>query len=114
LLHPACYREELHFLYENLIGSTSLADLLFARRALRVLSSKRSNTVLTGFLRDTYNRLIEKRLIETPITPDCGYFVFGRTKGKLFNRIAMDEDFFELKGYPGYVRVNLMKASEWA
>jgi hypothetical protein len=99
-------------LYENLVGSTSVSDLLFARRALHVLSSRHSNTVLTSFLRDTYHKLSRKGIIETRITPDCGYFVFGLHKMKLSNEVAMNEEFFELKGYPNYVRINLMKAEQ--
>jgi hypothetical protein len=83
---------------------------MFAERALAVLGSKSGNRLLTDFFRSTFIRLIENDIIKTRITPDSGYFVFAAPMIKLPSAVQMGAEYFELKGYPGYVRVNLMAA----
>jgi len=77
LLHPEEFHEELLFLYENIVGGANSVDLAFARRAMKVLRTKRSNLVLTDYLKSAYSSLVRSGIIKTAITPDCGYFVFG-------------------------------------
>jgi aspartate/methionine/tyrosine aminotransferase len=110
LLHPSQFHDDFLFLYENIVGGANIADLFFARRALEVISSAESNRDLTTLLRDTYEHLVQSRLIKTQITPDCGYFVFAEPQMELPGQVSMNEDYFELKNYPGYVRINLMIA----
>jgi hypothetical protein len=110
LLHPAQFHDDLLFLYESIVGSSTLSDLMFAKRALKILSRKASNHVLTDFLRSIYFQLISKGIITTRIVPDCGYFVFASPKIKMHGQAVMNEDFFELRGYPDYIRINLMAA----
>jgi aspartate/methionine/tyrosine aminotransferase len=112
LLHPKSVHKTLVFLYENIVGGSNAFDLAFAHRALNVLSSDEANTPLTTFLRNTYRCLIHRGLIRTRVTPDCGYFVFGVPTFRLPNQVAMDQDYFELKGYADHVRVNLMLADQ--
>jgi DNA-binding transcriptional MocR family regulator len=110
LLHPSQFHDDFLFLYENIIGGANIADLAFARRSLEVLSSANSNRELTMLLKDTFDQLVQSRLIRTRITPDCGYFVFAEPQVELPGQVTMSEDYFELKNYPGYVRINLMIA----
>lgn len=110
LLHPSKFHGDLLFLYESMIGGANIADLAFARRSLQVLSSVESNRDLTSLLRDTYDQLIKNDLIKTRIIPECGYFIFAIPTMKLPGQVVMDQDYFELKNYRGYVRINLMIA----
>jgi len=110
LLHPGRFHEELVFLYESLVGSVSVGNLTFARRALHVLSSDRTNRSLTDFLKTTYQELLERGYLRTQITPDCGYYVFAIPTVEVDRQIAMGEEYFELTGYAGHVRINLMVA----
>lgn len=110
LLHPSKMHRELLFLYENLVGSASMGDLLFAHRAVSVLSSPRRNRRFTAFLADSYTHLSRAGLIHTHVEPNCGYFVFGVPKRPLAKTIAMDGSYFDVKGYSDHVRINLMVA----
>jgi aspartate/methionine/tyrosine aminotransferase len=110
LLHPHRFHDDLLFLYENLVGGVAAADLAFARRALDVLRDPLGNRPLTEFLQATYRALSDQKFLRTAIIPDCGYFIFAKPSRKMGFKVAMGQEFFELKGYPGYVRVNLMIA----
>jgi aspartate/methionine/tyrosine aminotransferase len=110
LLHPSRIHDDLVFLYESIVGGATVADRAFAHRALEVLNSDENNGALADFLKNTYSQLIERDLIKTKIKPECGYFVFAAPTVQLTDQVAMDQDYFELSDYPGYVRINLMAA----
>ena len=113
LLHAAQFHADLTFLYESLVGSAGVGNLAFGRRALEVLSSEVSNRPLRDFLRSTFLQLVETGALQTTIEPDCGYYVFAKPIKNApctEERIMMDQDFFELTGYPGHGRINLMVA----
>ena len=113
LLHPSEFHTDFTFLYESLVGSAGVGNLAFGRRALEVLSSEANNSRLRDFLRNTFVELENIGVFQTRIEPDCGYYVFARPlkNAKVTEeRILMDQDFFELTGFPGYGRINLMVA----
>jgi hypothetical protein len=110
LLHPSDTHRDLLFLYESIVGGASASDLAFARRALQVLEDDSLNRTLTNFYMKIYDTLIQRGLIRTEITPKCGYFVFASPVDQPANLITMDGSYFELRGYPGYCRINLMAA----
>jgi aspartate/methionine/tyrosine aminotransferase len=110
LLHPAWSHRELLFLYENTVGGATVGDVAFARRSLQVLRSDESNHRFTNYLKDNFELLIAKDVIHTRIVPDCGYFVFAVPRRELPRQIVMDQEYFELEGYPDHVRINLMLA----
>jgi hypothetical protein len=111
LLHPSQYHTDFTFLYESLVGSAGVGNLAFGRRALEVFATKDSNWKLRDFLRNTFAELVKIGALQTRIEPDCGYYVFARpikNAESIDEQILMDQDFFELTGYPGYGRINLM------
>jgi len=110
LLHPSPFHDDLTFLYESMVGSVAGGNLAFAKRALQVLSSERSNRPLAKFLGDTFEQLNARGFLRTEITPDCGYYVFAVPLKTVRNQVAMGQDYFELAGYPNHVRINLMAA----
>jgi aspartate/methionine/tyrosine aminotransferase len=112
LLHPPQFHDDLLFLYENLVGGATISDLAFAERALNILGSKAGNRILTDFFQTTYTQLLENDIIRTKVAPECGYFVFALPLAAIARECRMDQEFFELKGYPGYVRINLMVANK--
>jgi aspartate/methionine/tyrosine aminotransferase len=112
VLHPSNCHDEFAFLYENLVGGASVSDLAFALRALDVLGSDESNRRLTTYLHSRYQRLVEEKIIQTSVLPDSGYFIFAVPTVRVPGQIAMDQEYFELKGYSGYVRMNLLTAVE--
>jgi aspartate/methionine/tyrosine aminotransferase len=110
LLHPAGFHNNFLFLYESIVGGATISDIVFARRSLSILGSDTNNRRLCEFLQSTFNRLVEREFIYTKILPECGYFVFAVPKVRLPSKVVMDQDYFELKNYPEYVRINLMAA----
>jgi aspartate/methionine/tyrosine aminotransferase len=112
LLHPSWSHRELLFLYENVVGGATVGDLAFARRSLNVLMTDKSNRSLTNYLKETFERLVADGTISTRIVPDCGYFVFAVPHCQLAKQIVMDQEYFELEGYPDHVRINLMLARD--
>ncbi len=109
-LVPAAARDELMFLSESMSGSSSAADMSLARRTMKVLGTGESNRKLTDYLRQTYEALVADGLVRTNITPECGYFVFARFGSRVRRRVGMDQHYFELTGYRGYARLNLLVA----
>lgn len=105
---PETERELFTYLYENMCGSTPLRNLLFAQQAMTVLGSNTSNKKILNEIEMSFNLLMKRGAITPVGTPDCGYFIFAKLKESMRNIIAMDESYFELSGYPEYVRVNLI------
>lgn len=110
LLHPRETHHDLLFLYESIVGGASTSDLIFARRALQILEGELTSHIMTDFFKNTYKELVGRKLIKTTIEPDCSYFVFAAPVARPAGLIAMDGSYFELKGYSGYCRINLMTA----
>ena len=110
LVHPARVHRELVFLYENMIGASTVADLAFARRALEVMTRAESTFALTGYLRRTFEELVARGILATRIKPDCAYFTFAVPAVELPGQVAMDQEYFEIEGYPRHIRINLMLA----
>src|SRR6185437_16221529 len=70
------------------------------------------NYTLTAYLQQTYQSLLERGLLRTRIVPNCGYFTFAVPPAGTA-RTVMDQDYFELTGYPDHVRINLMLAEQY-
>jgi hypothetical protein len=110
LLHPSRFHEDLLFLYESIVGGATISDIAFAKRSLAILDSVKNKSDLRKLLKSIFDQLVQKDLIETKIDPECGYFVFAVPKIRLPNQVTMDQEYFELRNYPGYARINLMVA----
>lgn len=111
VLHPTRFHDDFLFTYESIVGGTNIFDVGFAKRAFEVLLSREGNRPLTDYLSAVYRGLRERRLIKTSVEPECGYFAFAIPQFPLPPSISMDEDYFELKRFPEYLRINLMKAA---
>jgi aspartate/methionine/tyrosine aminotransferase len=109
LLAPGNLHADLSQLHGNLHGPASLADCAFGHRAMLVLSSEPANAALLGFVRANYHRLATSGALLDHLEPETGYFVFGRPAADPGSYLAMSQEFYELTGYPGYVRINLAK-----
>jgi len=58
---------------------------------------------------ERYEMLIDGRIIETSIIPNCGYFIFARVlRGLPEGYLQIDGSYFEQSGYPGYAKINLL------
>jgi aspartate/methionine/tyrosine aminotransferase len=108
LLQPDAHHEEMSLTYDCAHGATSLGNLMFAHRAINVMLSGENNSRMVDYGKANYERLIETGSVGEHLAPECGYFVFGRVGVPDGEYLAMDQSHFELDGFPGYVRVNLL------
>ena len=109
---PERLLDEFADVHENLHGSTSVHNLVFARRALEVMLSESANTNLTNHVRGVYRSLVEGGHLETNVEPHCGLYCFARPTRDLDGSLTMGGEYYEIDGYPGYVRVNLLGGDE--
>lgn len=93
-----------HDLYH---GTSSLADHLFARAAVRALTDA-AHTPLLEDARTSFARLRGSARVAEVVEPTCGYFAFVRPDLDLNKIAAMGPDHFGMTGYHGWVRVNLL------
>lgn len=107
LLAPARYRNELAEMHLNLHGEVTVSDRLFAHRVCEVMANS-GNQALLGHIKRNYRRLLERRVVETHLPVDTGFFLFAKVDAPPERFLALDQKFFELEGYPGYVRINLL------
>lgn len=112
LLLPAWMYDDLADMHENLHGSTSVANLAFARRAMTVMNSADHNRRLTDHVRDLYATLSGAGDLTTELTPECGLYCFAKPRRALTDVVSMGGEYYELGGYPGYARINLLGGSE--
>lgn len=108
LLLPPTMKEKFIYLYENITGATVFRNLIFAHQAMSILSRSGSNYDLYHNVRMRYNTLIEKDLISPLGNPDCGYFVFAKLRKEVESFIGMDGSYFDLNGFEGYSRINML------
>ncbi|MEV7023625.1 aminotransferase class I/II-fold pyridoxal phosphate-dependent enzyme [Kitasatospora sp. NPDC093558] len=107
LLAPAHLRERLAELHLNLHGDATVADRLFAHRAADLMLGEGNNALLRH-VRDNHRLLHDSGALTAQAPIETGYFLFARTRVPHENFLALDENYFELHGYPGYVRINLL------
>lgn len=110
LLHPADAHKDMVFLYESVVGGANATDREFAHRAMQVVSSDDTNHLMSDYFAGIYTDLLQRQIIQTRISPECGYFIFATLLKKPPGCILMDQSYFELSGYAGYSRINLMTA----
>lgn len=108
LILPERLFDEIATVHENLHGSTSVQHLAFARRAIEVMTTPGHNRALTDHVRGIYAALVKDGAVEAAVTPDCGLYCFGRVRGDAENFLVMGGEYYELEGYPGHVRINLL------
>jgi aspartate/methionine/tyrosine aminotransferase len=114
-LLPERLREAIRYPCANITGATGASNERYALKLMEVLSSAERNRALVEHIRDTHHRLRTAGLIiDEPFTPIASYYTFARMDARaMADAIVMDQRFFELTGFDGMVRVNLLH-SEWA
>ena len=108
LLLPNKFYEEMLYLYANNIGSTNVYNTLFAKKAISIMLEKNYNIELTNYIKEIYKCLISSKSIKTTITPNCGYFIFGKIIKNIPDYHSMTQEYFEQKNFPDYTRINLL------
>jgi histidinol-phosphate/aromatic aminotransferase/cobyric acid decarboxylase-like protein len=97
---------------DNISGSSAAQDILCAEKCMNILLSSKSNSELIIYAKKHFEELLNKKVIDEVVKPDCGYFVFARLNSIYTDMFrVMDGQYFQQKEYPGYVRINLLSSS---
>ncbi|MFF4604879.1 aminotransferase class I/II-fold pyridoxal phosphate-dependent enzyme [Streptomyces sp. NPDC001339] len=107
LLAPHHLRDELAELHINLHGDVAVSDRLFAHRAADLMLDK-GNGALVQHIRDNHTALSASGALTARMPIEAGFFLFARTRVPRQRFLALDAKFFELDGYRGYIRINLL------
>jgi hypothetical protein len=65
------------------------------------------NAGLMGHVQTNYRRLRDGGAMRAHVEPETGFFVFADVTAPGDRFLGLDQRFFELSGYPGYIRINL-------
>lgn len=108
LLLPRTEKPTFIYLHDNLTGATPLRNLIFAQQAMMTMTSDQSNNKIISHVASLFQKLKSTGSIEPIVTPDCGYFIFAKPTRPTVNHIAMGQTYFDLSGYPDFIRINLL------
>jgi aspartate/methionine/tyrosine aminotransferase len=108
VLCPPGRREDLRYAYSNAMGSSSVTSAALARRTMEVLLSPESNGKLLAHIREQYEDLRTAGIFDDPAGADRTYFIFAKPNLDSEQVIGMHEEFFDVSGYPGHMRLNVL------
>ncbi len=112
LLLPSAHERGMAWTYANVAGPAPADSIAFAREAITACADGQLSAHLVRDVVSRHKWLRERRLIESVISPDCGYFVFERVTHALPPGYSvMDARYFGLRGYAGYMKINLLSPS---
>lgn len=112
LLLPASHERGMAWTYSNVAGPASAESMSFAREAIDEIASGRIPRQLTQLVGRRHRHLRSRGVIESQLTPECGYFVFERVNVPLPAGYAvMNSKYFELEGFDNYMKINLLSPS---
>jgi aspartate/methionine/tyrosine aminotransferase len=108
LIVPKAHLGSVTDLHSRLHGAAGVADRAFAHRAVAALDSETGNRPLMEYARQRYQELIVAGAIREWVEPYSGNFIFGAPTASADSLRGMGPECFEARGYPGYLRVNLL------
>ncbi|MBO1414863.1 pyridoxal phosphate-dependent aminotransferase [Streptomyces sp. FH025] len=108
LLVPEHLRETLAELHINLHGDVTLADRLFAHRAAELMLDGEGNRRLVEHIRANHQRLLDSGALRASAPVETGFFLFAEPVAPAERLLALEQRHFELTGYDGFVRINLL------
>ena len=112
VLGPSLSNDDLAWTYANINGPASADSIAFAHLAIPAIARGDIRRQTAAFVSERHQRLRERKIIESTIAPDCGYFVFEKVNAPLPPQYTIvDGRYFEQANYPGYMKVNLLSPS---
>jgi aspartate/methionine/tyrosine aminotransferase len=112
VLLPSAAEQNLAWTYSNIYGPASADSIAFAHEAVAAIANGSLPRKLTNLVAERHRYLREGKIIESELTPTCGYFVFEKINAPLPEGYKLiDGRFFDQKNYLGYTKINLLSPS---
>lgn len=112
ILLPQSHNRRMIWAYTNIFGPACVDSIAFGHEAVAAISNRRIPQELMSLASKRHAFLRENRIIESELTPHCGYFVFERIRAPLPEGYVMvDGKFFDQKNYPDHIKINLLSPS---
>ncbi len=112
LLLPASHLRGMAWTYANIAGPTSADSIIFAHESIIAIRDRTLPDSLMQVVKRRHTFLRKHNIIESDISPECGYFVFEKINVPLPEGYSiMDGKYFDLTSYSGYIKINLLSPS---
>ncbi|WUD70258.1 aminotransferase class I/II-fold pyridoxal phosphate-dependent enzyme [Streptomyces sp. NBC_00510] len=113
LLMPPGQRESIRYPAANLTGASGAQAQSDALRLMEVLNSPQSNRELREHIATVHGILWDKGVIRAEAAPpSVTYYTFAHIdERRARSAILMDQRFFDLTGFNGFARINLLHPS---
>jgi aspartate/methionine/tyrosine aminotransferase len=112
LLLPASHERGMAWTYANIAGPAPADSIIFAHEAMTAIADRSFPDELMQLVFRRHSYLRTHNVIESEISPECGYFVFEKIKVPLPDGYSvMDGRYFDLLNYLGYIKINLLSPS---
>lgn len=108
-LLPKVFKPTFSNSYTNVSGSSAADNIAFAYEAIRAIRDRKLTEQLIERAASRHAKLRSMQRIESPLTPQAGYFVFEKINVPLPNdTLRMDGRYFGQPRFPHHTRFNLL------
>ena len=108
-LLPNIIKPQLSNCYTNIAGSSAADNVAFAYEAVRAMRNRKLTEQLITRAASRHAKLRSMCRIESPLTPQAGYFVFEKINVPLpDDNLRMDGRYFGQPRFPRHSRMNLL------
>jgi hypothetical protein len=112
ILLPQSHNRRMTWVYTNIFGPACTDSIAFGHEAVTAISNQRIPQELMALASKRHAYLRENKIIESEVTPDCGYFVFEKIRVPLpEGYVKVDGKFFNQQNYPDHIKINLLSPS---
>ena len=112
LLLPASHERGMAWTYANIAGPAPADSIIFAHEAMTAIADRKLPDRLMQVVSKRHKHFRTHNIIESEISPECGYFVFEKIKVPLPDGYSViNGRYFDLKNYSGYTKINLLSPS---
>jgi aspartate/methionine/tyrosine aminotransferase len=112
MLVPDAHHRALAWTYTNMFGPAPADSLAFGHVAIAAAAEGSIPRSLMTLASRRYSNLRDTGVIESSLTPNCGYFVFAKILVRLPDGyVQVDGSYFGQDAYSGYSKLNLLSPS---
>ncbi len=112
LLLPASQKQEFAWVYTNIFGPVNADSIAFAHEAISAVSDGSIPRQTMALVSRRHKALRRDGVIQSLLTPSCGYFVFEKLNVDLpENYITVDGRYFTQPRFIDYIKINLLSPS---